>query len=347
LTLFFGASFAQEDSIRTLELDEVTFSFTKEIAYGDREFFITDFYVGDRGRFVLMKRFSKYRVYALNDDMLPTAQLDIPFKTKRLKFYEDCLGFLHLLAPDSLHQLEVLGEDNLVIWESNPISVYHRYFKNCIASNDEGMITQKRVNFNQTTAYYQQLQSQKTTKRIYTVEDSSERQFLERQYADLKDVGLLEAVHGDGLDSALVARSRDGVQQSNFFFRHVVKPIYNPLFVVHDTTYIFDHVNDRVVLLCDTGSFIRDIPIDYHYTLNWEEKVLFDQRQERFYTMTEKGGVQTYCMLSSSDFRVIRTADITEHAYPEKVIIYNGYAYYLYKVDLEDNLNKLFRQRMI
>ncbi len=347
LLIVWGNCFAQEDSIRTLELDEVTFSYKKEIAYGDREFYITDFYVGDRGRFVLMKRFAKYRLYALDDDMQPIAQLDIPLKPKRLKLFEDCLGFLHLVAPDSLHQIELLNDTNLVIWESNPISVYNRYLVSCVASNQKGMITRRKLNFNQTVAYYQQMTSQKTKKRIYAVEDSSERAILARQYADLEDVGLFEAVHSEEIDSSLLRRARSAYQESHFFFRHVVKPTYNPLFVVDDTTYVFDHVNDKVVLLCDTGNYIRDIPIDYHYAKHWEQKVLFDKKQERFYTMQEKGGVQTYCMLSSQKFNVIRKADITEHAYPEKVIIYNGYAYYLYKVDLEDNLNKLFRQRLI
>jgi hypothetical protein len=339
--------FSQEDTLRVQQLDEMVVSFKKEIAYGDREYFITDFHVGVRGRFVLMKRFSKYRLHYLDENMQAISQLDIDSRGKRLKLYEDCLGFLHLMAPDSLHQLEVLNDKEVVIWESNPISVYHRFLKNCIASNEEGMITKKKLNFSQTTAYYQQLQSQNTHKRLYVVEDSTERKLLESQFKDLPNAFMYDAKHISEIDSKTLGVARNAYNQEQFFFRHVVKPTYNPLFVKDDTTYIFDHVNDKVALLCDTGRIIREIPVDYHLTKHWEDKVLFDNSHERFYTMEEKGGVQTYCMLSSTSFKVIRKVDITEHAYPRKVIIYNGYAYYLYKADLEDNLNKLFRQRLI
>ena len=339
-------SLSQEDSL-ILDLDEVTFSFQKEIAYTDADFFITDFYVGERGCFVLLKRFSKYRVYSLDENMQPTGMLTIDFKAKRLKFFEDCLGFVHLMSQDSLYQLEVINDYDLVIWEANPMSVYYRYFRNCAGSNKEGMITKRKLNFGQTMAYYQQRKQERTYKRIYTVEDSLERRSLERQFVDLPDAGLFEAVHGAEIDSTMLRRARSAYQSSHFFYRHVVKPIYNPLFVKKDTTYIFDHVNDKVVILCDTGRVVRQIPIDYHHAKHWEEAVLLDKDQLRFYTMEEKGGVQTYCMLSSQKFEVIKRSQITEHAYPEKVIIYKGYAYYLYKSDLEDNLNKLFRQRMI
>lgn len=339
--------FSQEDTLRFLELDETVVSYKKEIAYGDREYFITDFHVGDRGRFVLMKRFSKYRLYLLDENMQPISQLDIDSKGRRLKLYEDCLGFLHLMAPDSLHQLEVLNEKELVIWESNSISLYYRYFKNCVASNEQGMITKKKLNFSQTTAYYQQVESQTSRKRIYAVEDSMELKSLEKQFIDLPNAAMYEASHLSEIDSKTLQVTRNAYNQEQFFFRHVVKPTYNPLFVKDDTTYVFDHVNDKVALLCDTGRVIREVPIDYHLNKYWEDKVLLDDKHKRFYSMREKGGVQTFCMLSSTNFKVIRKVDITEHAYPKKVIIYNGFAYYLYKVNLDDNLNKLFRQRMI
>jgi hypothetical protein len=158
---------------------------------------------------------------------------------------------------------------------------------------------------------------------------------------------MFDAVHLQEVSSETLKEARNAYDQSSFFFRHVVKPVYNPLFVKNDTTYVFDHVNDKVALLSDTGRYISEIPIDYHLNKYWEHKMLFDDKHQRFYTMEMKGGVQTYCMLSSNRFKVIRRVEIKEHAYPEKVIIYNGYAYYLYKVDLEDNLNKLFRQRLI
>ena len=37
---------------------------------------------------------------------------------------------------------------------------------------------------------------------------------------------------------------------------------------------------------------------------------------------------------------------ITKHAYPEKVVVRNGFVYYAYKPNYDANLNKLYRQKL-
>jgi len=336
--------FGQEDSLRFIDLGEVEVSYKKEIAYGDRRYFITDFHVGDRGTFVLMNRFSKYVIYHLDDNMEPKAKLHLNFRPTR--FFNDCLGFLHIVARDSIRQLELVN-DSLVIWETNPIRFYSKYLRNCVGSNKNGMINKRYLNFNQTLAYYQDLKNENTRKRIYTVEDSVALRSIIEQAQDLAGGPVFSTLKGQELDSIQLKYARERYNSQQFFFRHVVRPVFNPLHVKDDTTYVFDHVNSRVVALSDTGAYLKDVPISYHKSKHWEERLLYDKKQKRFYALEMKGGVHTWMLLSSKSFKVIRRTNITEHAYPEKVIIYGGYAYYLYKKDLNDNLNKLFRQRVI
>jgi hypothetical protein len=334
----------QEDSLKFIELDEIKISYKKEIAYGDKRYFITDFHVGDRGTFILMKRFSKYVIYHLDDNMEPKAKLHLNFRPTR--FFNDCLGYLHIMARDSIHQLEIVS-DSLVVWESNSIHFYNTYLKNCVGANKNGMINKRYVNFNQTLAYYQDLKKDKTRKRIYTVEDSVALRSIIEQAQDLSGGLPFEFLKGQELDSIQLKYARERYNAQQFFFRHVVKPVFNPLHVKDDTSYVFDHVNSKVVSISDTGAYLSGTPIDYHKSKYWEERLLYDKKQKRFYALEMKGGVHTWLLLSSKNFKVIRRTKITEHAYPEKVIIYDGYAYYLYKKDLNDNLNKLFRQRVI
>lgn len=349
IALFFllhisSLAFSQEDSVKVIDLDEITISFDKEIAYGDRRYFITDFHVGHRGQYVLMKRFSKYVVYYLDDNMNPKSELELDFRATKL--FSDCLGYLHVLARDSIHQLEVL-DDSLVIWQSSPIRLYHTYLKNCVGSNEKGMIYEKFRHYNQTVAYYQNLKEEQTRKRIYTVQDSVNLRSTLEQAREIEGSAYFENLRGGEIDSMMLRLSRDAFNQSTFFFRHVVRPVYNPLFVRNDTTHIFDHLNHRVVLLSDTGKIVRMIPINYHLNKRWEERVSMDNLHQRFFTEEVKGGVHTFCSLSSRHFRVINRTRIGEHPHIEKVIVYGGYLYYLYKEDLEDNLNKLFRQRLL
>jgi hypothetical protein len=119
------------------------------------------------------------------------------------------------------------------------------------------------------------------------------------------------------------------------------------LFCKNDTSYIFDHLNDRLVVLSDTGKFIRQDSITYHTSKTWDNRMLFDTKRNQFYAIEMKGGISTICLLSSTTFKVIRRVKIEDHIYIDKIFIYGGYAYYLYKKEMDDNLNKLFRQRII
>ena len=343
--LFIGQTgLSQEDSLRSMELDEIKISFSKEIAYGDTRYFITDFHVGERGNYLLMKRFSKYIIYHLDGNMIPTSELTLHFRPTKL--VRDCLGYLHVMARDSIHQLEII-DNKVVIWDSNPISFYKNHLKTCVGVNETGMIHGNYVNFNQTLVYYQQIKEKRSQKRIYNVEDSTHIRSTREDAMVMARDSYMQSLKSGEIDSAKLKAANKSFDQSIFFVRHAMRPIYNPLFVKNDTSYIFDHLNGKVALICDTGQYIRSIPIDYHKERLWGRNVLFDRMHQRFYTLEKKGGVHTYCMLSSGTFNVIRRVKINEHAYPEKVIIYGGYIYYLYKTDLEDNLNKLFRQRLI
>ncbi|MFT5777126.1 MAG: hypothetical protein ACI837_000057 [Crocinitomicaceae bacterium] len=364
IIVIFGGSFsyAQDDSLRSKEVDEVVVSVIrkKEVAYKDSRCYIMDFQVGLTGTFILLNRFRRYYLYSLNADMEPEIKMEIMFHPKSL--YQDCEGFLYLMSKDSMYQFEK-QEDELVIIKRYPRSKYELYFKNCLANNSEALMFKSMGNNNQTTQFYQKGKFDWVLNDVYRIEDSSlirsvkdtqkeilkEEDRLRRNYArnEQNKAPTWENQTLEGLPQPdMIREVRNHLNRRQFYSEFVVRPYYNPLFVKDDTTYIFDHVNACLVRLDNRRQELDRVEISYHQERKWKGEMHLDAGSQLFYTVQEVHGAQIFGLLSMDSVNIRRRTKITRHAYPEKVIIFKGFAYYIYRQNVDDNLNKLFRQRL-
>jgi hypothetical protein len=136
------------------------------------------------------------------------------------------------------------------------------------------------------------------------------------------------------------------LDRRQFYSEFVIRPFYNGLFVLHDTIVVFDHVNGYMIRLNSKAEVIDKSPIDYHNAKKWKGEMHLDNEQGKFYSVEEIHGAQVFGLVSKGSRNVIKRTKITRHAYPDKVVVYNGYAYYVYRQSFDDNLNKLFRQKL-
>lgn len=337
--------YAQDTIVQDLENIEIRISPDKEIAFSDSKHYILDFHVGSKGTFLLLKQRNNYFAYSLEDDLRVESRLKLSFKPKQL--FADCLGFLHILSSDSIYQLERLNGE-LFVYESSPISLYHSFFERCIAGNSRQVIFRHLENFNQTTVFYGVDKSDNEQTTLYRIEDS----MLIRSAQDTYDTLLRD----DPGERAAVSEIRgydleatkhydfmhDQYQAQQFFHQIVAQPNYYPLFVSDDTTFVFDYMNRFVVTLNNRGEVTSLHPVSYEDDL----KIQFDEKRKQFYVAFRERGAQLYGLLSPSNFEVIKQTKVTEHAHPQKAIIYDGAIYYLEKESVNDSMNKLYRQRI-
>jgi hypothetical protein len=355
-------SYAQEDSLRSKEFDGVTVSVIrkKEVAYQDSRYYIMDFQVGLNGTFILLNRFRRYFLYELNASMEPVIKMEIMFHPKSL--YQDCEGQLYVMSKDSMYQFET-QKDSISFIKKYPRSKYELYFKNCLASNSDALLFNTLGNNNQTTQFYQKGKFDWVVKDVYRIEDSSLiRSVRDTREANEDEHDRLAQNYGrnptnraptwedrtqEGLAQPDAIREiRNHLNRQQFFNDFVIRPYYNPLFVKKDTTYIFDHVNNCLVRLNSAREQLDKVDIYYHEEQKWKGEMHLDMGSELFYTVQEIHGAQIFGLLSMDSVSIQRRTKITKHAYPEKVIIYRGFAYYIYRQNVDDNLNKLFRQRL-
>lgn len=113
-----------------------------------------------------------------------------------------------------------------------------------------------------------------------------------------------------------------------------------------DTLYFFNHSEGEIDQLDDMGTIVSTSQIDYHQKEGWQNIVYSDKAQKKFYALRIDKGIQNLIALSFTDHEQEYSTEITQHAYPKKVIVLNGFAYYTYKPNFDANLNKLYRQRL-
>lgn len=363
LILLGGYLYSQNDSLRVQEIQAVSVSAIpkKEIAYKDRRHYIMDFHIDSNGIFLLLKRFKQYYVYELNSRMKPVEKKLLTFHPKSM--FCDCTGQLYVLSKEHMYPLQK-KEKSIVFGRRRPIELLEYTLKNCVASTSEAKIYKHVRNFNQTTEFYQTGTYDGITRDIYVIEDSSllrsvreAREEIDRENERLRRKYNRDQVYQQAptwedqtstgqLRRDQVHEIRNHMLRRQLFGKFVARPTYNPLFVKRDTFYVFDHVNGYRVRIDKDTSVIDKMPLSHHTTKKWKGEMHLDNARGRFYSVEERNGAQIFGLLSRDSKRVIRRTKITRHAYPRKVIVYQGYAYYTYREYFDDNLNKLFRQKL-
>jgi hypothetical protein len=354
-------SFGQ-DSLRSQRLTEVSVSHSrkKEIAFKDSRYYIMDFHIDSNGTFLLLNRFKKHYLYLLDSDMNLKVKKLITFHPKSL--FLDCTGALHVFSRDSMFLIEK-SADTLLFTEKKSLDLYKYYFRDCEASNDVGLIFKSIKDYSQTTDYYQIENVSKFNMDVYEIKDSSlvrsareteaeiekEEFRLRRKYS--QSVGTRAPTWEDQTQEGQLRNDRSSeiqrhLDKRQFYGQFVLRPYYNPLFVRNDTTFIFDHVNGEIVRMTKDRVVVDKRSINYHNENHWKGEMQLDAKRNIFYSVEEKHGAQIFGRVSLDSCEIDRKTKITRHAYPEKVIVYNGFAYYIYRQFVDDNLNKLFRQRI-
>lgn len=340
------AVYSQKDTTDrdTQEIEEVIISSNpKQVVFEDSKFYILDFSVNEKGIFVLLKNLRNYFVYYLDDYMNIKARLKLDFKPQSI--FIDCQNDIHILAKDFMYELGGDNED-LTITNRRTTKTYHEYYENCIAVSNQKFFVRNMENVNQTTLYYSVDKITTSYDLLYRIEDSI--LVLDRlgESREIKGKTHLAQLKTAEVNAENLQSSRDQFEQENFFKFVLSKPDYHPLFVRDDTTYVFDHITGNVIQFSDSGKLLARIPIDYHLNKDWAKSNHFDSERNNFYTVYERNGAQHFVRFQHGDFSLDRETKIT-NAYPEKMMVYDGYVYYTCKPHFDANLNKLYRHKLL
>ncbi len=166
---------------------------------------------------------------------------------------------------------------------------------------------------------------------LVSIENEWMMEQFRSEYKWLSGRGKLEAFRTEqrtGIDKEVVGGFMSGFSETVYY-----EPLYAPLFASQDQVYIFDHYRD-VLYRVDQNAVIQDsIPISYHKEREsrfWQEQIIFDPIQERCFAVYERLG-NAYLKQINLETGALGEAIQLTYRYPERINVYNGEVYYLYR----------------
>ncbi|MFK7784091.1 MAG: hypothetical protein AB8B56_03185 [Crocinitomicaceae bacterium] len=357
------SSLSQVDDTTFQKIEEVIVTSEKEkkIVFGDPKYYIVDFAISDSNAILLMKNLRTYYVYELDEFMNFRHKLKLDFDADFL--FDDCFGNTHIVSRDSVYHI-FDDEYGLFLTETHPRRGFMRAMKKCVGSTSEKIIFEKKANYNQDQTFYTVDLDSGDRKVIYEVKDTEISRSMREAAAKLY---LLEYLENDRVAGKSSERYEDDIlnteasmkaeidahrikngmyDRATFVASHVLRSKYNPLFTLDDTIYVFNHFMGKIDVLSQAGGIIRSIPISHHLSKDWDETIHLDNVRKQFYAVHMRKGVQHLIRLGLAEDDQNSSSKITKHAYPKKVVVRNGIAYYTYKPYFDANLNKLYMQRL-
>ncbi len=108
------------------------------------------------------------------------------------------------------------------------------------------------------------------------------------------------------------------------------KKLYSPLFQMNDSIFVADHYADSLFVFNCDGEIIRGNPISFHKMKGYGNEVLLDEYTMTWYAKYFRNGITRLFPLNEVG---VINGDAIElsYRYIEKIKLYNGKAYYLYR----------------
>ncbi len=337
-----------DSSYQNIEEVVISTKRKKTIVFEDPKYYIVDFTVSETRALLLMKNFGTYYIYELDEDMNFRHKLRLKVNANSL--FEDCFGNVHVVTRDSVYF--ILNDSfGIFLTETHSRHQFMSAMEKCVGVTSEKIIFENRSAIEQYQTFYTLDKDSAYRNIIYEINDSTisrslrdvdsllQSENFDSTYATLRDL------NGSNEANAFGIKKSKNQNKSNFFFRHK-RPKYNPMFVVDDTLYFFNHAEGRIDQMDELGNEISSRDIDYQFKKGWKKIVYSDKAKRKFYAVWMKNGAQNLIGIALTDDEQDFGSKITKHAYPKKVIVRNGFVYYAYKPNYDANLNKLYRQRL-
>ncbi|MDD4372540.1 MAG: carboxypeptidase-like regulatory domain-containing protein [Bacteroidales bacterium] len=242
--------------------------------------------------------------------------------------FEDCMGNIHILTPDSVYQIKIdFSDSTLIIFEPYSKEKFKNSLENCIGNINNNFIFKSVFNHNQKIVYWYPAAT--IRKELYCIYDqereSFAQNFLDQRNELIKQYGVINEM-GEITVSQLNVRRR--IKRLEFGYQFLGKiPAYNPLFVRSDTFLIFDNLRNTIVSFDSNFSFLREVPMLYQ--TNNSQRVFLDKSSGRIFIEEQSVANNLFYEIDVNSGKTINTIKIENSIFPENVCFYGNKVYYI------------------
>ncbi|MCB9230826.1 MAG: carboxypeptidase-like regulatory domain-containing protein [Bacteroidia bacterium] len=264
--------------------------------------------------------------------------LDVAYGVEPISgLFRDCFGKVHLLSKNYACQL--LESPNQLRFACDSLEEFERVVRPVLGAIGSTLFYGQALNDFE-SVFYSVTADRKGSSLVYTTRDREKiRRVEDDRLMASKNVPLYGWM-GDAMRES---------SEANAYEQYMKKignaPIIVPLKVVGNEAVIFDHANDKLVRFNMLGDSLDEAPISYHKERFWQKKLVVDELRREVYTVFLKNGKS---ILKEID---LETGEISgEWTIPmqfvQNIRIRGGYAWFIYKDSVYDDIRRLFRMQL-
>lgn len=310
----------QEFSVTANKIDTV---------YGSERFSVEDFEITPGGQMILLsyektlKKESKILLLDVNQQLIHTHI--VPGQS--IKLFKDYSGDSYVITKNKVFQINLKLKDRIQLVSIENEIFYDYYYRIIDTIADNFLYS----NFNElypAIKFYSSSNNDSSTFLIKEVKDDFMMELYRAQYKYVSGRDKLWAYRKEqqtGIDKEI------WVGASVFTNDILYKPIYAPLFVKNKAIILFDHYQNYIYNFNSAIELVDSIPINYHLKSKkekWSQPLIQDEYDKDIYAVFNTGG---YYVLKEIELGKVNQGFKLSNRYVEKIKIYNGYVYYVYR----------------
>ncbi len=254
-----------------------------------------------------------------------------------VNLYRDPFNNLHLLAQDTAYQLYFDEEDIQLLYPTDK-ATFLKVFPEFLRVYQDKIILRQFAFEDQALMYY-----------FYQPADSSVNRIWAQATAE-----VYREVNGWMTRIRITPTGKSSTNfdlfnaDERFIKMAFYAPIFCPLEIVKDTIYVFNFNNGLIETIGPEGYPVKSPTLMNFYTFpGWQKKIYADQATNKVYTQFMDKGITVLRevnlktgLLKKEEIR------IPDFAYIRKILVHNGYLFFLYQEKHYPKFQRLYRMEL-
>jgi CarboxypepD_reg-like domain len=271
---------------------------------------------------------------------------EMPVKSNAQSLYRDCLGNVLLLSSDSIWQVYYDYEKLQLIYP-NTRTEFERTLVPCKLFYEGRLYLQYNTFKNLRSTYF--VSENGATRSFYYASDTASVNYFCEKY-DIRYF-LTKRRRGEGYfypvsvikNNINTLRSEIPSDEQD---QQYLRPVKAPLVLNDSAVWVFRYADRIAVRFTDSCTINDTVNFSLPALKGWSELILRDDVTGDLYTTTVSNGITTLYKLDPQTLQPELLTEIKEMPFISKMIIRNGYAYFLY-IDRKSDTNRmLYRMRI-
>lgn len=127
-------------------------------------------------------------------------------------------------------------------------------------------------------------------------------------------------------------------------YDNLFTPIYAPMLIISDSAFIFDYINDKILVFDRRDNIHRQFDISYHHLKEWDNELFLDRERNRVYAKFVKNHTVILKRVNTNN-GTLEDSIVIDKPQVKNIQIKNGHLYFLIKSDVADpTVYNLYKQ---